>query len=355
MIVEQLNRAARELSTDHPISNRLGLILVDNAVEIILYRQCTDRLTWDSSFGQIHEFARAIGTDSLAEPEYELSDDSQHSIMTPRQRAMAKSRPLKDRLRVLEEMGDLQSLERTFIAIAHDYRNELYHAGLRHDGIVRAIAYHYFLLCCDLFVRMGHFSGYSYMISSSDKYTEVALQYLPTRDGKISFIDVDKGVMAQKLRTELPDDIAPLSATLADNIRSRIAEINENFDFLIEEDPRPVDAKTLLRTVQWLFDVTSAIEAEDLVGLQIDPDYQARCSQIADDLRRHWRQKHYTIPSEKWERRANDIDVETDPRLALHLFDALQKDMLYLDQVIASAAAALDQSIQQQIDEARGK
>ena len=44
-VVEQLDRAARELETDHPINNRLALILVDNATELILHRQCTDYLT----------------------------------------------------------------------------------------------------------------------------------------------------------------------------------------------------------------------------------------------------------------------------------------------------------------------
>ena len=38
-IVEQLDRAAAELTTDHPINNRLALILIDNATELILHRQ----------------------------------------------------------------------------------------------------------------------------------------------------------------------------------------------------------------------------------------------------------------------------------------------------------------------------
>ena len=43
-IVEQLDRAAMELATDHPINNRLALILIDNASEVILHRQSMDRL-----------------------------------------------------------------------------------------------------------------------------------------------------------------------------------------------------------------------------------------------------------------------------------------------------------------------
>jgi hypothetical protein len=46
-IVEQLDRAAQELAIDHPINNRLALILIDNATELILHGRCTDQIEED--------------------------------------------------------------------------------------------------------------------------------------------------------------------------------------------------------------------------------------------------------------------------------------------------------------------
>ena len=42
-VVEQLDRAARELTVNHPINNRLALIWILNAVELIIHlaSRCT--------------------------------------------------------------------------------------------------------------------------------------------------------------------------------------------------------------------------------------------------------------------------------------------------------------------------
>src|SRR5262245_14126366 len=103
-IVEQLDRAASELATDHPINSRLALILIDNATELILHRRCTDELEWD------HIRAKLSGLE----------------------RRQARGQFLEGKLKVLEVLGDLKPEERQFVRVAHEYRNELYHIGLKH-------------------------------------------------------------------------------------------------------------------------------------------------------------------------------------------------------------------------------
>ena len=55
-IVEQLDRAARELVTDHPINNRLALILVDNATDdsccIVNAQTVWNSTAWHRVFGK---------------------------------------------------------------------------------------------------------------------------------------------------------------------------------------------------------------------------------------------------------------------------------------------------------------
>ena len=53
-IVEQLDRAAGELVSDHPINNRLALILIDNATELILHRN----YQWPGSNRNTTDFTR---------------------------------------------------------------------------------------------------------------------------------------------------------------------------------------------------------------------------------------------------------------------------------------------------------
>ena len=173
-VVEQLDRAARELETDHPINNRLALILVDNATELVLHRQCTDHLKMD----------------------YLLP------ALQPKQRRKAKGNSLSDKLKVLEELGDLSNGERRFIGVAHQYRNELYHTGLQHDDVIRAISGHYYSVCCGLMARLKPFP-FTYSISSTETYTDVVKRYLPNGEGRIESFDVDLEDLAEKLRIAL--------------------------------------------------------------------------------------------------------------------------------------------------------
>ena len=351
-IVEQLDRAARELSTDHPINSRLALVLIDNATELVVQRQCADRLERDNFWAAMHTANQAIARNN---PEAEIDDGSTVVLLRPEQRAKIRGRHLNPKLHVLEEMGDLTGVERQFIAIAHNYRNELYHVGLRHDPIIRAVAGQYFLLCCELFVRMGDLSLFKHFYSSSDEYTSVARRYLPTRDGEIDFSSVDNGLLADKLRRALPDGLPDLSAVLADSAHKCILEVKRDFDFLVQENPFELDTQKMLEVAQWQHDLAEAIQKEDLVGHWIDADYRESCDRIADDLEADWKQCHVVIPIESWTRRATALEKETDPLKAVGRYKSLRDSMSYLEESIMSAAADLDRWIQTEIDKARGK
>ena len=351
-IVEQLDRAAHELSTDHPINSRLALMLIDNATELVLHRQCTDRLESDDLWAGIHKATQAIVRDH---PEAAIDDDSTVVLLRPEQRSSIRGQHLNPKLHVLEEMGDLTGVERQFIATAHSYRNELYHVGLKHDPIIRAVAGQYFLLCCELFVRMGDLSFFKHSYSSSDEYTSVARRYLPTRDGEIDFSSVDNGLLADKLRGALPDGLPDLSAVLADSAHKCILEVKRDFDFLVQENPFELDTQKMLEVAQWQHDLAEAIQKEDLVGHWIDADYRESHARIAADLEVDWKQRYAAIPIESWTRRATAVGNETDPLKAMGRYRSLRKSMEYLEESIMSAAADLDQWIQMEIDKARGK
>ena len=354
-IVEQLDRAASELATDHPINNRLALILIDNATELVLHRQCTDRLEGDSTASALWKAHEAIVEGTSLENHHDFSEDLGKLVMTPAQRVGAKGNFLDPKLKVLEEMGDLTASERRFIALAHDYRNELYHVGLTHDDIIRAIAGHYFLLCCDLFVRMGNLGVWGLSFSSGDRYTDVAKRYLPMRNGRVDFFDVDKGQFAEKLRCALPDGIPNLAQTLACSARKSIEAITDSFEFLVQDNSLAFDTTKMLEVAQWQRDLTQALEREGVDGLWVDPNYRRDFARVAISLKKTWKQRHASIPFEKWMLRAAAVEEEADPLIAIHLYHSLRQDMSYLEGAILSAAEELDRWIQNEIDRARGK
>lgn len=323
-VVEQLDRAARELARDHPINNRLALILVDNATELILHRRCTDRAQAKRFFGRL----------------------------TPKQRAMARGTSLEAKLKLLEELGELAASERRFIKIAHDYRNEVYHVGLMHDDIIRPIAGHYYGLSCDLFVRLRP----SWRASSSyDKFSDIAERYLPVHNGRPAFLGVDNEQLADKLMAALPGEVETLQPALATSAEQAIEEVKSHFEFLVHDNPGKMDGPEILRLAQWQLDFARALEREGVEGFWIDPGYLEDIERIKGALEATWRQRYTSLPLEKWLARAEAIRQEPDPLVALDLHQALRNDMAYLEDAMGNAAAELDAWIQMEIDRARGK
>ena len=90
-------------------------------------------------------------------------------------------------------------------------------------------------------------------------------------------------------------------------------------------------------------------------GLWVDPNYRRGFARVATSMESTWRQRHNSLPSERWMARAATVGRETDPLTAMGLYQSLRKDMAYLEESILSAAEDLDIWIQQEIDRARGK
>ena len=323
-VVEQLDRALAELRVDHPINNRLALILVDNATELVLHRRCTDHVDGD-------HFLRRL---------------------SPRQRVLARGQFLDGKLKVLDALGDITKQEREFIGIAHHYRNELYHVGLKHDTIVRPIAGCYFNLCCDLFERLKPAWTAT---SSTDSFGEVLSRYLPEDTASASYTIVDNAVFTKKLRAQLPNSIEPLPESLASSARHAIGEITRSLDFVVSDNPGGHEFAAVLRNIQWHIDLMRALEREGVEGTWMDPGYLEEVQRVRSLIEPTWRQRHTTVPASKWLKRADTIEREPDDLNAMTLFQSVRKDMEYLEDAITIAAIELDKWIQFQIDQARGK
>jgi hypothetical protein len=328
-IVEQLDRAARELATDHPINNRLALILIDNATELILHRRCKTHALWDKEYRKLGEAKLSL-----------------------KQRHMARGSFLDGKLIVLQALGDISEKERRFIAICHDYRSELYHVGLGHEAVIRAMAGRYFDLCCELFGRIKP----DYVVwSSNEQVTEIGKRYLAKITENIqSMLGLDVEKLAPVLLAERPE-LPDLSVTLGQAAADAIDEIEQAFEFFVNDNPAKLKADEALEQIQFHFDFLRRAEKEGIEGSNWDREYQRRMFDLRKEMQQTWRPRFRRIPLDNWGARATDTGAERDALTALDRYQALRNDMAYLEEVIGEAAAELDAWIQLQIDIARGK
>ena len=319
-VVEQLDRAARELATDHPINNRLALIFVDNGVELMLHQCCLDHLRYEPLLNRL----------------------------SPNQRRMARGGVLEGKLKVLCDLGDLTSEERRFIATAHHYRNELYHVGLQHDRIIRSLDGQYFLLACNLLTKLK----YGYTINSGDIYTEISEEYLQANKAGSSGATE---AFSQKLRRKLPTDIEPLPTVLAEEARRAIAEVEKCFGFIAPDTLEKSEQDAVLRVAQWLYDFRRSPGRDESDQFWIDPRNREQIEEIMRTHRASWKQKRSSLPLQRWRSRAVEVGKQSNPIVALDIYRALREDMTYLEAAISDAAVDLDKRITYQSEIERGK
>ena len=355
-IIEQLHRATEELRTDHPTNNRLALILIDNAVELIVHHHCMDRLKnneWWSRFAmakQAIERTRPLGSDNI-----DLDAISDTPVMTEKQQRAAKGKHLDQKLKLLASVGDIAALEKRFITLAHDYRNELYHVGLAHNEIIRPIAGQYFLLSCDLFTRLGNIGPWILGGSPREIRTEVAKLYFPTEDGGPMWFQVDKEDLAARLRRTLPDEIPNLSKSLEESAETHIIKAKEDFDYVDRENPLGLHDSELLEFIQWEYDLQEELERQNVDGVWWDPEYLRNILRVEGELRPTWTQRHTSLPVEGWFRQGDRIGQTHDPLVAMHLYGLLMENMSYISDVIKASAESLDKWQQDELDRIRGK
>lgn len=324
-IVEQLDRAAIEIAQDHPISSRLGLILVDNAVELILHRYCTDEIRED-----VH---RAPGREK-------------YSV---KMRKEAHGRFLEGKLALAKASGAINEIERRFIKVCHFYRSELYHVGIDYEGIIRALAGEYYRFACDLFGRLAP-SGITH--SSNDTFTDVGQRYLDQlkASGKHYPDAKDFAALLLGALVSTPD----LNVTLRDEADLDIEIAEENFQFLLDNKTPKQSADALLSDLQFYAAFEKRLIEADLFRLLATREDEQRAFELQQDLRASWKPQYSSLPLDTWRARADNVGKLEDHKAALDEYDRLRKDMRTLEDLVTEAAAGLDNWIESEVDRLRG-
>lgn len=326
--VEQLDRAALELHYDNPVNSRLALILTDNIVELICHRRCEELIDCDG------------GDSWLDQPKY-----------SAKQRCNALGRYFEQKIKFLRSAKLISEEEQEFALIAHCYRNKAYHIGLRDDAILWHVSWHYHSLACILFGRLRP----SWQVStSSDPYTD-RVRYHFQKIGITTPwpVNAELDSLAQSIASERPDNEMPLGTALSKAILIELAEMEEQFEFLLSDNPNQINAESTLRRIQYHKAFMQKMEKSELYPS--DQKYRDELRRVREIMDSSWTPKYTSIPLEKWRRRADSLARESCHLKALKKFEGIRKDKADLAEMIYETASELDAHIQMEVDRARGK
>jgi len=324
-IIEQLDMAIAEIAVDQPINSRLALILIDNATELLIHRSC--------------EQYAAHGARNSTAP------------LSPKMRREATGDHFDPKLALMRHVGAITEDERRFVAIAHAYRNELYHVGLRHEDVLRPIAQHYFQLACAFLPKMGPGSiGWGPDFRLSDRVSK----YVPDGGGPGSMAFHHREPIAVALLDALPRSEVTLGASLKTDLMDRIGRIDKHFNYISRGlDGKATPAATL-ENLQFAYDHNSALRKKSGESIWIPWDAPFMQTHKAR-LMATWKRRYTTLPIVKWRQKANLIGKEENWLRAAAAHDDLNHQIDYLDNAIIEALTEFDGWVQQQIDRVRGK
>ena len=204
-LVTQLDLAAEFLRAESPIRNRLALILVDNVVELLMHTRCVaDSHDWLIKHGH--------------KPEQE------------KKLHVALGEKFAPKLAYVHSIGKLTDDERQFLGKAHRLRNEAYHSGVMHEGVLHPIAWTYHDVACALLVRLhlrvvGHRSG--------EPIPPVLRRHAPRCDkpGDLVMNDTLRGI-ADSLASARGELEQPLASALSAAVLDTIGELLDSVAYM---------------------------------------------------------------------------------------------------------------------------
>lgn len=321
-IIEQLDLAAEQLAKTTPAYSRFALLLADNAVELLLHQLAEHVLLSDAN--PLY----------LGEPKYPAEE-----------RRSVLGQHFDVKVKFAHRTGYVDEDQRDFILFAHRYRNELYHVGIRHEPILHALAWEYHRLACDLLPLIQDMSWSSNVTPS----TAVVRHVGPEKRASRRRDHLERAVRSlHALRVPLAP---PFCQQLAAYAEDRVREIDSSLDFLISNNPNDLNESQMLFLVQFNAYLQDHGPDVGLVpGMGANEWWATR-----REIEAKWKPPRPTRPTPGWRRRVATMRGSKSPALCVKRFDALITSMEDFETAVHKDAAGLDEMIQLQIDDARGK
>jgi hypothetical protein len=304
-----------------------SIILVDNAAQLIIHRRCEDLVRRDRKD---------------ASPKLKAA-----------QRKTVLGHWFAEKVKFLELMAAISGAERHFIGELHSYRNMLYHAGLKHDDIIRPLAISYYQLTCELLVRLDNKS-----IDWPDNLViaHTLHPYFPDAAAGRRFPGYDVKHVSRQLVERTPTDAPPLAAALASHSKTFVALVEAQFERIklgLDKKSVPTEA---FRQLQHAADFRTLARERMRKNGKEDmyiPFGHPALREFAVKLMPNWKPRYTSPPFAKWLARSKALGTAPEQLSAVRRFADLRSEMEYLAEAIEDAHDEFWGRVQQQEDAAQ--
>jgi len=325
--IEQLDLALEHLSKGDANNARFALMLIDNLTEITL-----------------HNFAEGNRREHQHRYRYRDKGTPLSPLLVD-----ALNRNFDPKVKFAHSAGIVTQDAVQSICILHQFRNEVYHIGLRYEPILSALAAFYFVLTCDLHLNC---IPRSYSYGTDMKLPERAIPYFANDKGHFvrgpeQYKDA-LVLLREKALAASPD----LQETLGSNLDDVVEEYDRYIDLIATGGPHQTSRdEAVIDSQAWPF----AFSDEGKLYAK-----QNNCPPMSVLDHVEWIKANYPWPVKGdpikgWQRRADSVRHEKDQHKALKKFRDFMDQTETIRDLLTHATMQVEEYIDMEIDRRRGK
>ncbi|MFZ1921171.1 MAG: hypothetical protein WAU57_06015 [Xanthobacteraceae bacterium] len=325
-VLEQMDLALEHVSKADVHNARFGVMLTDNALELILHQIAKDQAAESKSYSYRRE-------------------TYQHQAALDK----ALGRVFGDKISFARLTGKMTNEVAQTAVIMHGVRNEVYHIGLQHEAILPALAVFYFDVVC------GFLKDYKppyFGWGSNESLPERSRKYFSghrTFPGRIE--DFPNGCLA--LSRACVHDSSVTIAALADHMDQIIEEQDTCVGIIAEgayAHQRTTRDKAVIDCQAW-----PLAFSEEGLAFAKERKFMGNRLELIDWLGENYPLRFRGDPIERWRKRAGKLRNENNSHAALRHYKTFMTETESLREAALESAAACEREIDSAIDRARGK
>jgi hypothetical protein len=324
-VLEQLDLALEHLSKGDVYNSRFALMLTDNAVELVLHQIAKDKQ-------EDLKFYRWKGEDYAHQKELDK----------------AVLRHFSDKVRFARLCDHISLVEANTLDVMHEFRNELYHAGLSHEEILPTLSKFYFDVACRI---IGRYNPRYVSWGSGTVLPDRARKYFGRTKGFPGTTD-EFAAACNLLAGNCGHNDAIMVTVLADNLDRVIDQQNVCIDIVAEgvyEGQKRTRDRAVVECQAW-----SLAFSDEGKAFAISHNWTGNNLALVDYLAENYPFRFGGDPIQSWERQAKSLRAKRDGHAALIHYNSFIIETSDLRDAIEQSARAAEAEIDLAIERARG-
>lgn len=320
-VLDQMDRALEHISKRGVHEARFGLMLTDNAVELVLHQ---------------------IAQDQKVELRYLRMMGEQFPHMSELEEALGRSFDAK--LKFAKIRGNVTDEVARTLGILHSFRNEVYHVGIQHEQILPDLAEMHFVTACDF---IGAFEPKWWGGSRDMVIPDRAHQYFPVG---LFMADRDGFSKAcQTMKAQCGYDKKRLIGALADRMEGIVQDSDENLR-IVAEGVYVHQTKSRDEAVRecqaWVL-----ASKEEGTAFARDKGWQgSNFLQLVKWLAENYRFQERKDPIPSWTRQVTRLRSNGNPHKALANYQSFIQASAHLRDLLAEDARLAEEEIERASD-----